>query len=445
MAEYRITGNTLAGKSIRGIITAENSSEVRKKVRELEQERRVKIVNVQRKRVYLYKVRKEGDKIIRGEQKAFSKEEIRLALQNLGYEVLSIQPKWFDLMLKPPAGEVVTFVRLSADLLREKLSYSEVLQLLMNDIQNKTLKESIKQINNDLHKGVDSEEAFNKQERVLGKFTAKMLGLASKSGNMVDIYESTAKFLERTAEFRKSMRSALIMPIFTLIILFFAVLFYVAYIFPETALLFKRMGVDLPPMTDATLKFSEWLTGNFYFLLAGLVAISGSLLWFFNTDQGKFLKDKYILKVPMVGSLIHKTLIEIFCRVFHALYSGSGENVEAIKVAAEASGNRYFEYQIKNVAVPMMLSKGQGLVEGFEASGVFTKSALARFHSGAETGTVKKSAQQIANYYESETVYKLKNVVDFVQLAIAMIIMIVITALTLISSESAMIKPKTPF
>ena len=92
----------------------------------------------------------------------------------------------------------------------------------------------------------------------------------------------------------------------------------------------------------------------------------------------------------------------------------------------------------------MMLSKGKGLVEGFTASGVFTDTALSRFNSGAETGTVKKSAQQIANYYESETVYKLNNIIDFIQLAIAMFIMLVITALTLVSSEAALIKPSTP-
>ncbi|MDZ7262127.1 MAG: type II secretion system F family protein, partial [candidate division KSB1 bacterium] len=134
-----------------------------------------------------------------------------------------------------------------------------------------------------------------------------------------------------------------------------------------------------------------------------------------------------------------------FCRVFYALYSGSGENIDAIKLAAEACGNKYMEQQIKSIAIPMMLSQGKGLIEALEATGVFTKTALARFHSGAETGTVKTSALQIANYYEKETVYKLKNAVDFIQLAIAMIIMVVMTALTLVSSETATVKPKTPW
>jgi len=200
------------------------------------------------------------------------------------------------------------------------------------------------------------------------------------------------------------------MPLFTLLILFGAVIFYVAYIFPETAKLFKKLGTELPPMTTATLAFSDFLIGNFWILLSILVVAAASLIYFIRTPKGQFLKDKYIIKLPILGTLIHKTTIEIFCRVFYALYSGSGENVDAIKLAAEACGNNYMEHQIKNIAIPMMLSKGHGLVQSLEATGVFTKTALARFHSGAETGTVKKTALQIANFYEKETVYKFSTV-----------------------------------
>jgi type IV pilus assembly protein PilC len=235
------------------------------------------------------------------------------------------------------------------------------------------------------------------------------------------------------------------MPLFTLLILAGAVMFYVAYIFPETAKLFVKLGTELPPMTTATLKLSDFLLENIVMILLITIGVSGAIFQFFRTPKGQFLRDKYIFKIPALGSLIHKTTIEIFCRVFYALYSGSGENVDALRIAAEACGNKYMEQQIKSIAIPMMLSQGKGLVEALEATGVFTKTALSRFHSGAETGTVRNSALQIANYYEKETVYKLRNVVDFIQLVIAMIIMVVMTALTLVSSETATVKPKTPF
>jgi type IV pilus assembly protein PilC len=121
------------------------------------------------------------------------------------------------------------------------------------------------------------------------------------------------------------------------------------------------------------------------------------------------------------------------------LYSGSGENIEVLRIAGEACGNKHMEHQIKSVAIPMMLNEGRGLAESLEAANVFTETAISRFRAGAETGTVKNSSLQLANYYEKETVYKLKNVVDLVQVVVALVIFVVITALTIVSAETATI------
>ncbi len=429
---------------VQGVIASDTSGEAKKKIKSMASQHKVKITKIQKRKNYVYKIQKNGEKPVSGEQKAFTKQEVHQALTKLGYKVVRIQPKIGFLSLKPPIADLVTFVRLSADLLREKLPFNEVLQLLANDLGNPALRDAIRQINNDLRQGKDSEEAFMRQEKVLGKFTARMLGLASKSGTMAEIYESTAKFLERNAEFRKNMRQALIMPLFTLVILFGACVFYVAYIFPATAKLFLKLGSELPPMTMATLQMSDFLIANMPVFLIVTTVTLGGLLYFVNTPKGKFLKDRYMLKMPIVGPIVHKTTIEIFCRVFYSLYSGSGENVDAIRLAAEACGNKYFEDRIKNISIPLMLREGRGLVDSFKESGVFTPTALSRFNSGAETGTVKTTAMQIANYYEKETVYKLKNAVDLVQIMVAMIIMIVMTALTLVSSETALVSPKSP-
>jgi type IV pilus assembly protein PilC len=271
-----------------------------------------------------------------------------------------------------------------------------------------------------------------------------MLGLASKSGNMAEIYRATAKFLERRQEFKKNLRSALITPAVTIFILMLAVLFYVGYIFPETAKLFVKFGIDLPPMTAFTLMISDFLTGNI--LLVTILTLGPPIfLWrFARSKKGGYIMDKYIIRMPVLGTLIHKTLIEVYCRVFYTLYSGSAESIEPIKIAAEATGNAYFEERIKNVAIPLMIKKGIGITDAFVASGVFTETSLSRLHSGEETGTLKNTSLQLANYYESETVYKLKNLIEAIQVFIAMIIMVVMIALTLVSAETATVRPKTP-
>jgi len=444
MVEYKFNAQKLNGQAISGTLTAESSSEGKKKIQRLAEKNQLKLLTVEKKSTFLYKAQKGTDKPIRGEQKAFNKKEVEDALARLGYKPLSVNKKLLDFQAKPPVSEIVTFVKISAELLEQKLAYGEILTLLINDTQNLALKNTLKEINNELKKGADSQATFLKYQDIFGKFTAYMLGLASKSGNMTEIYLATAKFLERTQEFRKNMRSALITPMVTVFVLFLAVLFYVGYIFPETAKLFVRFGVELPPMTAFTLKISDFLMEN-PLLVTALFIIPPIAMWQFSrTDKGKYMIDQYILKLPVIGSLIHKTLIEVFCRVFYTLYSGSAESIEPIRIAAEATGNAYFEDRVKNIAIPLMVKKGVGVTESFEASGVFTETALSRFHSGEETGTIKNTALQLANYYETETVYKLKNLIELIQVGIAMFIMVVMILLTLVSAETATVRPKTP-
>ena len=445
MPEYRIDGITLTGKPISGSITADNKSMAKKRAEELSRERKFKVTGIHERTTFLYRVRKGTDKPIDGEQKAFTAEEVRTALEKMGFKVIYVRKKLFGTKPRPaPSADIVTFVRVSADLMRQKLPFNEVMQLLINDTPNPRLREALKEINAELKQGKDSEKAFLRQAPVLGKFTAQMLGLASKSGNMVEIYESAAKFLERNAEFRRSLKQALITPLITLFVLFLACLFYVAYIFPKTAEVFEKFKIKMPPMTAATLKMSRWLGDNM--LLLGLLFTIPTIIAirFFMTPKGRFILDKYIIRIPVLGSLLHKTSIEIFCRVFYALYSGSGENIEIIRMAAEACGNRYMEHQIKTIAIPLMLERGKGLPEAFEATGVFTKTAISRFSSGSETGTVKNTALQLADYYEKETTYRMKNTVEMIQFGVSMVIMVVLTALTIVSSETALIRPKGP-
>ncbi|MDH7516097.1 MAG: type II secretion system F family protein [Bacteroidota bacterium] len=444
MADYRFTGVVPSGKTIQGNVTAANAAEARSKIAEMARGKPFRVQKLEKRVTFLYKVQKGNEKPITGEQKAFSKAEVVSGLQAMGFRVIYVRKKLREAKGKPPTTDLITFVRLSAELLREKLPFNEVLNLLANDIDNRVLKETLRDINTDLRQGKETEKVFAKYEHVFGRFTAKMLGLASKSGAMAEMYDSTAKFLERNMEFKKSMKSAMLMPMITLVLLILAVIFYVAYIFPETARMFLKYGIELPPMTATTLQISDWLVANIVWIILFFVAVGAGVVTLFTNPKGRLWVDKTMLQIPVMGPLIHKTLIEVFSRVFYSLYSGSGENIDVIRTAAEATGNRYFESQIKTITIPMMLQHGKGLHESLEASGVFTRTALSRYHAGAETGMVKETALQLANFYERETTYRLKSVVDFMQLWVALIIMVVMTAITIVSSEVSIIKPKMP-
>ncbi len=444
MVELRFIAEKQSGQAITGSLTANNFGEAKKKIQKLAEKNKLRILKIEKKSTFLFKAQRGNDKPILGEQKAFNRQEVIDALIKLGYNVKSVNKKWFDLPAKPSHADIVMFVKVSAELLEQKLPYGEIISLLINDTQNKTLKETLKEINNDLKKGIDSEQTFMKYQAVFGRFTAFMLGLAAKSGNMAEIYRATAKFLERRQEFRKNLKSALITPFVTLIVLAVAVFFYVAYIFPETAKLFKKFDIELPPMTAFTLDMSDFLLANIGWILLSIAIPVIIFLRWATTKKGRLWVGKWMMKIPTIGSLIHKTYIEVFCRVFYTLYSGSAESITPIRISAEATDNKYFEDRIVNKSIPLMTKQGIGITDALTAAGVFTETALARIHSGEETGNIKNSMLQLANYYESDTVYRLKNIIELVQVVIAMIILIVMTLLTLVSAETATISPKRP-
>ena len=329
MAEFRYNGMGATGKRVQGLLTAANRKAAQGKLQELMRVKRFSLTSLEKKRTYVYRVQKGREKPIVGERRAFSQDELSRALRAIGYRVISIRRKPFDFAMRPPYGDVVMFIRLGADLLREKLPYVEVLELLGNDMPNKRLRETIKDISKDLREGKEGREVFGKHEDTLGRFTAHMLGVASESGNMVEIYESTAKFLERNQAFKKNLRSALIMPAVTVFLLMCAVIFYVCYIFPETAEMFLKFDMTLPPMTQATLDLSHFLRDNAIILLAVTLVPMGVALKLAFTPKGRLWVDRHIIRLPIIGPLLHKTSIEIFCRVFTALYSVSYTHLRA--------------------------------------------------------------------------------------------------------------------
>ena len=444
MIEIKFTAEKMDGQIVGGVIAADSVSSAKQKANLIAVQNNFRIRRLERKSNFVYKVRRGNEKPVTGEQKAFNKEEVISALTLLGYQVVSVNKKIVDIQKKPSMADILMFVKVCSDMLDEKMSYGEILSFVINDTRNKVLKETLKDISKDLKQGEDSEAAFMKHKNIFGYFTAFMLGLASKSGNMAEVYRATAKFLERRYEFKRSLRSALITPLVTVLVLNAAVIWYVAYIFPATAELFLRYSMKLPPMTQFTLDMAYWLQANVWYLIATIVIPIIAGIFTYKHPRGRVWFDKQLLKLPLIGEIMHKTYIEIFCRVFYTLYSGSAVSIQPIKIGAEAMGNKYLEEKIKNVALPIMMNKGIGISDALIATGVFPETAISKFRQGEETGNIKKAAIQLANYYESDTVYRLKNFIEWVQIMIALYILIVMILLTVVSAETAIISPTQP-
>jgi type IV pilus assembly protein PilC len=439
--EFRFTGINDSGQPVRGTIVAPSRRSATQRVSELASSHGFRLSEIEQRQVFLYKIRTVDGKVQSGEQKAFSNDEVTAALERMGLEVLRVEKKLLDYQSKPSSADLVMFVRLAANMLSRKLPFDEILSLLLVDTSSKALRAVIQDLLADLKGGMEAQQAFMKHQHTLGKFTAYMLGLATASGNMAEMFEATAKYLERKDEFRKQVRSAMITPAVTLFAAIAAFIWFVWSIIPSYAGLFSNYNITLPPLTQASLNFAAWMDVWYPAVFLVTFGVIGAGIAWGRTTRGRFLIHKYMIRLPAIGVLLHKLNLEVFCRVFGVLYSGSGENEEVMKIAAEATGNTFIEHQVKTITVPMMMARGVDVIQSMEASGVFLPMAIARFRSGAETGSVRESADEMAEFYEKECTLKMQTAVESIKTGMAIFISLIVALLTVISAESALISP----
>jgi type IV pilus assembly protein PilC len=445
MTEFRYQGVTLNGKPLRGTMLAPNRFEAKRQADKIGRQYGMRHLTLHPRIPFDYEVRKGlHGRTQRGEIQAFTREEVYEALSRQGYEIIKLRKRSFRLKLAVPQKELVFFVRLCADLLREKYAYDQILSMSLRSVENRTLRATIQEIHKDLINGKEGHEVFRKHTAVLGKFAAYMMSVASTSGNMAEIYASLAKFLERSADFKRNVRSALFMPIIVLVACLGALAFYVMYLFPEIARLLLKFKIKIPPMTAMALAASEFLQNHWLWLLLALAIPAAALIAFLRSEKGRLLWHRLLISVPLVGTLFYKTSIEIFARFFHALYSGAGENIEVLKMAAESCRNAYIEKQIKEQVIPVMLREGRSLTEALERFGVFTPEAIASLRAGEESGNLSEAALSLANFYETETKHKMARVIDLINVTMAVAVSLLISLITLLSSEIGFVAPPNP-
>jgi type IV pilus assembly protein PilC len=436
--EYRLQLKDRTQKSLERRINASSYFDARNKAQKILRQTGGKILSINRKKAYSYTVERSG-RTFDGTQSGFTKNEVKQFLSQHGFKVRSVK-RSFEIFKSAPASEVVGFIAQSAKLIEQKLPYHEVLQLMLTNVKNKNLQNAIREIISDLRKGSDSQDAFLNQSKVLGYHTALMLGIATKSGDMKSIFESVARLVERQVEFKKGLTSSLMLPLVTTLALIGAIVFYAVYLVPQMMDLLGPMLEEIPPLTAFTLSASDFIKGNIFLILGTLVFFVVVFYIYIATPKGKIRLHQNIVRIPYIGNILRNTSVEIFCRVLGIMYTSSGENIDAIQIASEASGNLFFSNQIKNVAIPSMLKYGMEFGKALELTRFLPEMAVSRFKTGAETGNVKATAIQLADYYQMENGYAMKNLVTIIELSVSVIITLSLVFLTYLSSETASLK-----
>jgi type IV pilus assembly protein PilC len=168
--------------------------------------------------------------------------------------------------------------------------------------------------------------------------------------------------------------------------------------------------------TRILLAITEFLSSWWWALMIGTGVLILALVYVFSTTPGRYLRDRLVLALPVIGPTVQFALVERFCRILSSMVSAGVQLPQALRVATGSLPNRVYRRSLARVMEAML--QGEGLARPLAASGLFPATAAQMLRVGEDTGTLDGQLEVTAQYYEGELDYKLKKLIGLFEPAV---------------------------
>jgi type IV pilus assembly protein PilC len=357
---------------------------------------------------FSYQARDAAGKIVSGVQDAINEDNAIASLMSRGLMVLSLQKKAEASRRKKHGGhvketDVVLFTRQLATMIEAGISLVQALTALYEQSDPKRQR-NLRNVISDITMRVQGGETFNesiaKHPRVFNRLFVSMVKAGEHGGLLAEILDRLAGFLEDSARLRKKIKSAMTYPVIVLTIALGITTFLIVRVVPIFGEIFKDFGAKLPAPTQFLIDLSEFVRGNWYFLVLGLGGIIFGLRYFLQTRRGKILSDRWKLKLPVFGPLVHKICMSRFSRTFAQLIRSGVPILEVLDIVGGSSGNHVIESSLKHVSEDV--EKGDNLSVALAKRKIFPPMLLRMVAAGEATGKIDTMLEKMADFWDEE-------------------------------------------
>lgn len=305
--------------------------------------------------------------------------------------------------------QLATFVRAGVPLL-------DALHIVQDDISDKALRKVVLGISDALRRGETLTEATNAHAAVLPAFYLGVLRSAEVTGRLDAVLEQLSGYLERDLEAKRKIRSSLAYPAIILVMSLVTVVVLAAFVLPRFKTFFDSFNAKLPLATRMLLAVTDFIIEWGLVMAGSAVALGVTLAVFLRTNTGKRTRDRFLLRLPVIGDIVRFAVIERFCRLLGSMIQVGVPLPEAMTIAGEGVHNRIYERKLGEAREAML--RGEGLVEPITRTGLFPRSATLMMKVGEETGTLDQQLEVTARFFEQELGYKLKNLTTLFEPAV---------------------------
>lgn len=356
--------------------------------------------------------------VITGVQKASAIGSIRESLEGRNLHPISITQKksllQFEITQKKVAKrDLMHLCRQLAVFLRSGVSVLEALNVLVEEASDKVTRSALDGVRTDLEAGARFSEATSRHSELFPGYTVEVLRSAELTGNLDEILDQLADYLDREIETENKVKSALAYPLIVMGLAVVVSVVLVSYVLPKFKTFFKTLNAKLPLPTRMLLAFTNWI-GKWGLELGGVVFVLAIVVFVgLRTTQGRAIKDRLVLKIPVLGDLIHTAIVERFCRLLASMTIAGVSLPEALAVTTAATNNSVFRKALTEARGAML--RGEGLAGPLGATGLFPGAARQMFTVGESTGNLDEQLRTAANYLDRELDYKIRRFTTLIE------------------------------
>jgi len=300
----------------------------------------------------------------------------------------------------------------------------ESLDIALGETDDATMKATIVDIRSSVQRGTSFADAVSKHSRVFPAFYRAMLRSADYTGNLNEVLNQAATYLERDITARKQIKSALTYPIVVVCVATVAVILMAAFVLPKFADLYKSVNAKLPLPTRILLGFTDFFNNYWWAIFLGLAVAAGLVFAVLGGNANKRRRDTLLWHAPTLGALIRTVSVERFCRVLSAMTRAGVPLTESLQVAAESTNSSVFADRMETVHEAIV--RGSGLSESLRETDLFPNTAQQMIDVGERTGGLSNQLGRAAAYYEREVSQRIKRLTDLFEPLVIMFIGLVV-------------------
>ncbi len=293
------------------------------------------------------------------------------------------------------------------------ISILRIFETIVRQLKNPRLKGVVEEILEDVRRGDPLSEAFGRHRDIFDDLFINLVRVGEESGNLPLCFNYLAELYENEKATNERIKSATRYPKIVVTAIFLAVSFLMTFVVPKFVDLFRSSHVPLPLPTRILVAVSGFFANYFIFIFLGVGAAIAAYRWAMNYEGPRSIRDRFLLKMPIIGELSKKIYLARYCRITAVLMRSGIDIIRTLELAAHSMRNLI----LRRMALEVMeaVRVGASLDEAMERQPHFTPLVVQMVAAGVESGQVDDLLNRVADYYDMESDYTIRNLSTLIE------------------------------